>query len=175
MTNIQTDSAIIRDGAIFPVSARTLPAGLAEAGFDGDISFRPAFDEREKGNGIGSLALWFWLRGPAGGVTWELMPGCFLARTQTEWLDTFGWSTNNPTAGAVEWHSPAPMKQHDVPRYDCQLLGPGKPCYSDTGYTIGDRAYDALVTGGEAALWLFLEKMYRRQFVPKKQGETHDA
>lgn len=182
MTNIQADTAVIEtDSAIFPVSTRPLPAGLAEAGFDGDIAFSPAFDERKVGNGIGSLVLAFWLRGPGGAVKWKLHTGCYLRRTQTEWLDRFRGSANKPTAGMVDWHSPVPMKENDEPRYDCRLLGPGNACYGDGGYLLGDEAYEALVTGGEAALWLFLREMYRSRFEPQKweeearQGETSNA
>lgn len=193
MTDIQTDNRG------FPVSARTLPVGLAEAGFDGNIEFRPAFDDRAtlggESRGIGSLTLTFWLRGGKGAVTWDLLTGCYLPRTETEWLDRFGDSAYKPTPGAVEWHSPAPLGSGEglaascrsPPRFDCRLLGPGNPCYGDIGYTIGGSAYAALVTGGEAALWLFLAQMYRDQLDPDAlfepdasgaglvEGETNDA
>lgn len=152
------------DVSIFPISTRPLPAGFQEAGFDGNAGFTPAFDDRHGQAGIGSLRLTFWLRGPGGAVSWETSTGCYLSETQTEWLDKLGWNTNKPSAGAVDWHSPSPLPYASEPRLDCLLLGPGIPCYGDSGYLLGNQAYEALVTGGEPALWAFLKEMYDHWF-----------
>ncbi len=147
-----------------PVSARWLPEGFAEAGFDGNVEFRAAFDSRGEGAGIGGLALLFWLRGPLGAVSWELLTGCFLPETQTKWIDRSCLNGNKPSAGAVDWHSPVPLYDGQEPRLDCLLLGPGVPCYGDSGYLLGDEAYKALAGGAEAALWLFLREKYDDKF-----------
>lgn len=150
------------------VSARWLPVGFAEAGFDGNVELRPAFDSRGEGAGIGSLGLTFWLRGPSGAVAWELLTGCFLPETQTQWIDRSCLNGNKPSAGAVDWYSPVPLFAGQEPRLDCLLLGPGVPCYGDSGYLIGDEAYAALVTGGEMALWLFLREKYDDKFAEEE-------
>jgi len=169
-TNEMADKDNLPDKVnLFPLSARPLPPEMMGRGFD---------DRDTPGGaslGIGGLEMTFWLRGEKGAVTWRLFTGCFLPRTQTEWLDGFGDSAYKPDAGAVEWHCPAPLGSGE-PHFDCRLLGPGNPCYGDIGYMIGDKAYEALVSGGEMALWRFLGEMYRDQFVPGSgEGENYDV
>lgn len=144
----------------FPESARWLPEGFAEAGFDGNVEFCPAFDGPTKSEGIGDLKLTFWLRGPKGAVAWELLTGCFLPSTQKTLKASFFLNPNTPTPGAVDWHSPVSLFDGQPSHLDCRLLGPGTPCYADAGHLLGNQAYEALVTGGEMALWLFLREKY---------------
>ncbi len=162
------------DFLVCPLSTRRLPPGFAEDGFDGDVGFTPAFDDRDGQYGIKGLDLVFWLRGPKDGaghafaaVSWVLMTGCFLPKTQTEWLDPLGYNTNESTAGALDFHSSSPTEGIYMPCFDCTLFGPGRACYGDSQYLLGDKAYEALVTGGETALWVFLREMYDLRFTVK--------
>lgn len=66
--------------------------------------------------------------------------------------------------GPVSYHSPAPLCDWQTkPRPDCPYLD-GRPCYHDGSALAGEDVMEAFRTGGQDAVWRWLEAYYRDTF-----------
>jgi len=104
----------------------------------------------------------FFVKGADGAVQFVLFTG-WLPRASKQ--DEYGWES---IGGAL----PADLGYHSKkPRYDgqtsikeaCEFCD-GKPCYYDGSGLNAYGAMHALVNGGDAALWAFLEEYYAHVF-----------
>lgn len=126
-----------------------------------EIRALAGYDNRkEPGGGIGGVTLQFILRRGRDAITWELLT--------TMYPSTVEFATHRPTAGAVFAH----VHEADTDGYwdgpnACDLI-PGGKCWNTFGYLIGDSVYDALLTGGDDAVFQRLDEILTEWLKPEE-------
>lgn len=133
--------------------------------FEKIVHITPAYDQRNKGNGIGACRLLMVLKGPKGAVTFTMGTAWYLPATM-EWKEVCigrsgpaGWE---PIGHAVGYCSPVQLHVYDDPKENCEWLG--CTCYGSIGYGISNEVKDILVSQGSDATWAWLEKYYQEIF-----------
>lgn len=138
------------------------------------IITRPPFDKRssnpKKDYGIGSMLIWYIVKGKKGAIQFQLNTGGYLRHVVQERANRgcLTYSNGKPNLGIIEgwdlgYHSPKPMYDGQTMVSDsCEVLG-GK-CYYD-GTSLGaDEPLRVFINDGEEGLWKFLEGIYHDRF-----------
>jgi hypothetical protein len=129
-------------------------------------------DEEGDTRGAHGFHFRFILRGPLGGITWDLNTSwvehpiddqtwSIYAKRKPNRRSSPGFDVTNyahqPTGGPVASHSPFEREGRNGP-YDCDVIG--GQCYGDTGYLIGNDVFRELVRGGEDAVFTLLREIH---------------
>jgi hypothetical protein len=157
-----------------------------EQEFERRIVFEPAYDRRADGYGQHGVELRMYVIGPLGAVQFALSTGwphpSVLGldepdhlgmwahayqdgfREQNEWRMDGRARGHYPSPSDLGYHSPRPMYEGQQPITDsCEFVG-GAPCYYDGSGLNAAGPFHALVTGGNDAVWAYLEDYYRDVF-----------
>lgn len=130
--------------------------------FERTITFTAAFDKRDsdpnKDVGIGSVQVWFSLRGELGAVVFMLFTNWDLPEVRAE--PRYHHMQPGPTLLSI--HSLAPLDGAKSPE-PCEFLD-GRPCYLENSVFGGDPIFARLLREGDAGVWAALEDAYRKQF-----------
>ena len=133
------------------------------------IDFVPGYDKRDpdpkKNYGIGSMMIWFVLKGERGAVHFSITTGWYPENVQREFyarkkvLDIV-----NPVGADVGYHSPEPMYEGQETVDDsCEYLD-GKPCYYDGSGLAADDLAKRFLVDGDSTVWSELENVYIQRF-----------
>lgn len=133
------------------------------------IKTKPPFDKRHpnqsKNYGVGSLTLWFILKGSKGAVQFAFMTGAYPNHVQQEFHEK-GLKPTGFMGMDVGYHSPKPMCEGQT-KMDCDLLPKGK-CYYDGSALRATEVLQIYMEGGDEAIWKFLETEYKERFCMDK-------
>jgi len=147
-----------------------------EPGYD-CIEFKCAYESSRCIPGSGGshgkhgLDIRFVAMGSAGAVQFVLYTGWLPQYTaplsiNSRWLDKKRYLT--PIPADLGYHSMTPQyDEHSIASESCEFCG-GKPCYYNGSALNASDAMYALVNGGDAALWKFLDGFYRCIFDGKE-------
>lgn len=134
------------------------------------VQFRPAFDKRDpnpaKNYGIGGVRIFFTLKGPKGGITWEVLTPMFLPKTHKETCAKHAQAGETleilyrGMGGPISYHRLKPTFKGQEKGGPCTVTGK-KFCYSDCGFIAGGDLYDVFLEKGEDAVWEEMEKWYK--------------
>lgn len=138
------------------------------------IKTKPPFDKRNadphKNYGIGSMLVWFIVKGDKGAIQFQLNTGGYLKHVISEAArkNELCFSDGLPMQGIIEgwdlgYHSHFPMYEgQSTISNDCNIIN-GK-CYYD-GTSLGaEEPLNIYIKEGEEGLWDFLEKVYVERF-----------
>jgi len=159
----------------------TLPEG-----FTTEIRAVAGYDHRDDikdRRGCAGLSLIFVLRGPLGAITWELMTGLMRRpiadpgwsiyanrvpkRSGHPGWDDVGHDSPHPTVGPIASHCHEARHDYWAGPYPCDVLG--GQCYGDVGYMVGDQAMEALLTGGQDAVFGVLREFHDEWLGPETE------
>lgn len=141
-----------------------------EEKFEQIIKIGPAFDKRNKGQGIGSCTMFIVLKGVHGCVTLAVSTAWFLPCTREwkeMWIERGGLDTWEPSGMAVSYCSPVPLHDWQEGRENCDWLG--CTCYGDSGFTMADEPFDLLLNKGSDAVFEWLKNYYFSIFLPQEK------
>ncbi len=145
-------------------------------GFDRIVNTRPPFDKRnpdpKKNYGVGSLNIWFILKGKKGAVQIMLGTKLYLTKQMNEWFSEgkrypFDSEEECMTCWDVGFHSkkkPEYMNKSD--QRECEIIG---KCYYDGSGLRGrdDKVVENYLEKGDDWIWEYLEKYYKEVFGDK--------
>lgn len=137
-----------------------------EETFEQIIKIGPAYDKRNKEQGIGACTMFMVLKGAQGCVTLTVGTAWFLRCTR-EWkelcIDRAGSSSSwEPMGMGVSYCSPVKLQDWQEGRENCDWLG--CTCYGDMGYTMADEPFELLLTKGSDAVFDWLKNYYQSVF-----------
>lgn len=137
-------------------------------GYRREIWSRAAYDEGANGNGVAML--YFALVKPdKDAIVFGLFTGWSLPETVEKWKTNGIYDLRPaPEGAAVDFHWAEPQFEGDkIDATDCTLIDGGE-CYGNTGFTIGEKVFEALIRGGLDAVWKILFQYLRQQESPKE-------
>ena len=146
------------------------------------VKFAPAFDKRHKdpnkNYGIGSMRVWFILKGKEGAVQAMFSLPIYLPQTITEYKkignknktnqhdlrDDFDGNPAGIDCWDIGYHSLKPQYEGQT-KGTCDILK-GDKCYYDGSSLRGqqDKLGEMLLTEGQEPIWNYLEKDYKSRF-----------
>ena len=126
-----------------------------------EVRFRAAYDHRDKNYSVHGMDVSLVLKGQRGAVE---------AVIWTNWY--LDGSHHEPKVGVVIFHSPLPEFDNDPWPFrdevadDCTILN--GPCYRSAGLGSEEEreVLDALISGGDDAVWAKLQEFYDDKFGP---------
>lgn len=138
------------------------------------IKTRPPFNKTSKNPnknyGVGSMLIWFIVKGAKGAIQFQLNTGGYLKEVACKWANegklTYSFN-NEPMLGIIQgwdlgYHSPIPMYEGQSKMKDCDIIKGG--CYYD-GTSLGaDKPLQIYIEKDEEGLWKFLEEIYEERF-----------
>jgi len=123
----------------------------------------------KKNYGVGSMIVWFIVKGPKGAVQFQLNTGGYLESVVQKWHDTDQetFSNGRVMSGYLQgwdlgYHSPKPKYKDQSPMGKCDVL-PDK-CYYDGSSLNAEEPLAIYLSGGDKALWEYLETYYCETF-----------
>jgi hypothetical protein len=140
-----------------------------------EIRFTPAFDKRSddpsKNYGIGTVKVYFYLKGEKGTIQFVFLTDWYLPYVKQELRHTGRMQrvfADYPMASDLCYHSPTPMYDGQDPiTDDCELTG--GVCYYDGTALGAEPVMDLLVSEGSEAVWKRLEEEYEMRFGDKNE------
>jgi hypothetical protein len=137
--------------------------------FEQIVVFTPAYDKRtnnpKTNAGIGSVEIYFVLKGPKGAVHFSVMTNWFLPHNIEEnrkLLTDLRELLGKPMGISIGYHSPKPMREGQQAR-KCSWLCEQGYCDS-TSLTADEWVNKYLLPGGSDEVWKQLRKEYDRNF-----------
>ena len=137
--------------------------------FERKVSFAAAYDKTDpnprKNYGVHGVHIDFTLKGAEGGITFGIATNWHLPHVQAK-RDAepliegeYGrYMFHKPTPFGVAGHWKVPQYEGQTPRDSCSVTD--GVCYCDGSALMGDEVFQALVEGGDEAMWKKLEQVY---------------
>jgi len=141
------------------------------------IKTRPPFNkvskDANKNYGVGSMLIWFYVKGKKGAIQFQLNTGGYLKEVACSWADKGKLTSshsNEPMLGIVQgwdlgYHSPKPMYEEQT-SMECNIIEGGR-CYYDGTSSGAETPLQIYIEKGEEGLWKFLEETYEERFYNK--------
>lgn len=128
-----------------------------------EIKFFPGYDKLSEGYGVGSVRLFFVLKGPKGALTFSLFTDFYPKSALERWEKEKRSKPYTPYyLGFLDYHSPTPTCDYQSSIESCPFLD-GKRCYCD-GTSLVDDLTELFITQGTDKLWAELEHRYKEYF-----------
>lgn len=142
---------------------------MSEA-FKKEIIFYPSWDKRakdpSKNYGVHGVEMGFYLTGEFGAVQFKLSTGWMLKSLRTEKPEWYDFTSHEPMASDLGYHSKTPQYEGQKKMSDkCELLH--GPCYYDGSGLEAERIFQILIEKGSEGVWASLEEYYNDVFIKK--------